>query len=155
KFPEVAYNMFNASKAPFDNIDARRAFATAINADEYLKARTFGLVKRAYGPFGAETLGYVPLSAYPAGTIPQQSPTQAKQLAQKYKTETGQALKFTYSTTPDPYSLQNAQLIQTYMKAAGISMSIKTVEESQLINDAIGGQFQVTAWRNHPGFDPD
>ncbi len=29
------------------------------------------------------------------------------------------------------------------------------MEQSQQINDAIAGNFQATAWRNHPGFDPD
>jgi peptide/nickel transport system substrate-binding protein len=41
------------------------------------------------------------------------------------------------------------------MKAAGIDMSIKQVDQTTLINDAIFGNFQANGWRNHPGFDPD
>jgi peptide/nickel transport system substrate-binding protein len=155
KFAEIAYNLINSNKAPFDNIDARKAFAYGVNADEYIKVRTYGLVKRAWGPFAPEVLGYLPQSGYPAGTLINYDPTKAKTLVAKYKAETGRPLAFTYSTTPDPYSLQNAQFIQRNMKAVGINMSIKTVEESQLINDAIGGSYQMSAWRNHPGFDPD
>ncbi len=38
---------------------------------------------------------------------------------------------------------------------AGIKMDIKQEEQSQTINDVIGGQYQAAGWRNHPGFDPD
>jgi len=60
-----------------------------------------------------------------------------------------------YTTATDPLSLQSAQLIQKYMKSAGIKMDIKQEEQSQNINDVIYGRYQVSGWRNHPGFDPD
>ena len=41
------------------------------------------------------------------------------------------------------------------MKAAGITMGIKQEVQSKNINDVIAGNYQVSGWRNHPGFDPD
>ena len=41
------------------------------------------------------------------------------------------------------------------MQDAGMKMNIKQVDEATLINDAIDGKYQASAWRNHPGFDPD
>ncbi|MCU1430873.1 MAG: hypothetical protein JWL83_4873 [Actinomycetia bacterium] len=155
QYPEITYNMFNSSKPPFDNINARKAFSYAINADEYNQVRQHGILKQAFGPFGNGTLGYLPESGYPAGSIIKYDPAKAKTLVATYKQQAGQAFAFTYTTGTDPFALQSAQLIQNYMKAVGITMNIKQEEQSTMINDAISGNFQVTAWRNHPGFDPD
>jgi peptide/nickel transport system substrate-binding protein len=157
KFPEITYAIFNTTKSPFDNINARKAYAFAVNSQEYNQIRQHGLQQRAYGPFGANVLGYLPLSAYPAGEIPPPTGDTAKAaaFAATYTQQTGQKLSFTYTTASDSSSLQSAQLIQSYMKKAGINMSIKQEEQSANINDVIAGSYQVSGWRNHPGFDPD
>jgi peptide/nickel transport system substrate-binding protein len=157
KYPEITYAIFNVSKAPFDNINARKAYAYAVNAQEYNTIRQHGLQGRAYGPFGTSVLGYVPVTAYDAGDIPPPTgdTTKAAAFAATYQTQTGQKLSFTYTTATDPSSLQSAQLIQSYMKKAGINMQIKQEEQSTNINDVIAGSYQVSGWRNHPGFDPD
>jgi peptide/nickel transport system substrate-binding protein len=41
------------------------------------------------------------------------------------------------------------------VEAVGGSMQIQTTEQSQLISDAIGNNFQAIGWRLHPGGDPD
>jgi peptide/nickel transport system substrate-binding protein len=150
QFPEVAYTLFNDSKPPFDNINARFAFAYAVNRDEYNRIANKGLLQVASGPFGPGTLGYVADTGMPSYDV-----TKAKDYVQKYTQSTGQPLSFTFSTGSDPISLTNAQLVGKYVAAAGMSMNIKQVDEATLINDAINGQFQASAWRNHPGFDPD
>jgi peptide/nickel transport system substrate-binding protein len=149
-FPEVAYTLFNDSKPPFDNINARKAFAYAVNRDEYNRIANKGLLQLASGPFGPGVLGYLANTNLPAYNV-----TTAKSYVKKYTDSTGQPLAFTLSTTPDPISLTNAQLIGKYVQAAGMTMTIKQVDEATLINDAIGGKFQASGWRNHPGFDPD
>ncbi|MDQ1509680.1 MAG: peptide/nickel transport system substrate-binding protein [Actinomycetota bacterium] len=150
QFPEVAYTLFNDSKPPFDNINARFAFAYAVNREEYNRIANKGLLQVASGPFGPGTLGYV------ANTnLPEYNVAKAKDYVQKYTQSTGQQLAFTFNTGSDPISLTNAQLVGKYAEAAGMKMNIKQVDEATLINDAINGQFQASAWRNHPGFDPD
>jgi peptide/nickel transport system substrate-binding protein len=157
KFPEITYAIFNTTKAPFDNILARKAYSFAVNTQEYNQIRQHGLQTKAYGPFGPSVMGYVPLSAYDPGVIPPPTGDTAKAVAfaKQYQTQTGQKLAFTYTTASDSLSLQSAQLIQGYMKKAGIDMSIKQEEQSVNISDVIAGSYQVSAWRNHPGFDPD
>jgi len=150
QFPEVAYTLFNDSKPPFDNINARFAFAYAVNRQEYNRIANKGLLQVASGPFGPGTLGYV------ADThLPEYDVTKAKEFVQKYTQSTGKPLAFTFSTGSDPISLTNAQLVGKYASAVGMKMNIKQVDEATLINDAINGQFQASVWRNHPGFDPD
>jgi peptide/nickel transport system substrate-binding protein len=149
-FPEVAYTLFNDSKPPFDNINARKAFAYAVNREEYNRIANKGLLQLASGPFGPGVLGYLKDT-----NLPEYNLTTAKDYVQKYTTSTGQPLAFTLSTGSDPISLTNAQLIGKYVQAAGMQMNIKQVDEATLINDAIAGKFQASGWRNHPGFDPD
>jgi len=148
--PEVSYTLFNDSKPPFDNINARLAFAYAVDREEYNRIANKGLLALASGPFGPGTLGYVKDT-----NLPKYDPAKAKQYVQKYTQQSGQPLAFTYSAGSDPISLTNAQLIGRYAENAGMSMNIKQVDEATLINDAIVGNFQASGWRNHPGFDPD
>ena len=38
----------------------------------------------------------------------------------------------------------------------GVTVNLQPIaDQSQLINAAIGGDFQAVTWRNHPGGDPD
>ena len=150
QYPEVAYTLFNDSKPPFDNILARKAYAYSINRDEYNRIANKNLLQVASGPFGPGTLGYVADTG-----LPKYDPVKAKDYVKQYTQATGQPLAFTLSTGSDPISLTNAQLIGKYVAAAGMTMNIKQVDEATLINDAIGGKFQASGWRNHPGFDPD
>ena len=51
--------------------------------------------------------------------------------------------------------MQIAELIQERAKQIGVNVNIKTSDQAQLINDAIGGKFQAMTFRNYPGGDPD
>jgi peptide/nickel transport system substrate-binding protein len=158
KYPETTYAIFNTGKAPFDDINARKAYAFAVNSQQYNQVAQHNLQTKTAGPFGPGTIAYVdPATGYPAGVIPppQGDVTQAKNFAAAYQKDTGQPLQFTYLTATDANSLRDAQLIQGFMQAAGIKMDIKQEEQSQNINDVIAKNFQVSGWRNHPGFDPD
>ena len=148
--PEVAYTLFNDSKPPFNNILARKAFAYAVNRNGYNKIANQDLLQLASGPFGPGTIGYVENTDLPGYDV-----AKAKDYAAQYTAEAHQPLAFTYQTTSDPVALKDAQVIGKYMQSAGISMTIKQVDEATLINYAIAGTFQASAWRNHPGFDPD
>ena len=148
--PEVAYTLFNDSKPPFNNILARQAFAYSVDRDKYNQIANHGLLTLASGPFGPGTLGYVENTG-----LPTYDPAKAADFAKQYTAETHQPLEFTYQTGTDSISRTNAEIIQKYVQAAGMKMTIKQVDEATLINYAIAGTFQASAWRNHPGFDPD
>jgi peptide/nickel transport system substrate-binding protein len=148
--PETAYTIFNTTKPPFNNILARKAFAYAYDFPLYNKLRLDSLNVAASGPFGPGVLGYVANTG-----LPQFNLTTAKSLVQQYKTSTGQSISFTLSIPNDAASLSSAQVVQTMMQAAGMTMQLKPEEQSTEINDVIAGSYQAAAWRNHPGFDPD
>jgi peptide/nickel transport system substrate-binding protein len=151
KFSEVAYTMLNATKAPFDNQHARNAVAYAIDRDAINKARNHDLVTNAAGPFTPGTVGFLDDS----GLI-EYDPAKAKSEAAEYKKETGQDLSFTYTHSADPETTKTAELQQSMWKASGINVNLRPIgDQSQLINIAIGRDFQAVSWRNHPGADPD
>jgi peptide/nickel transport system substrate-binding protein len=151
KYPELAYTLFNVTKPPFNNINARLAYAYGVNAAQENKLRNKDVSPLAQGPFGPGVMGYLADSG-----LPRYNPAKARMYAAKYKQQTGQNLSFTYlSPGTDPEGLKTIALIKTYLGQVGIKMGVQSVDESQGINDVIGKQFQATAWRNHAGFDPD
>jgi peptide/nickel transport system substrate-binding protein len=151
KYPELAYTMFNTTVPPFNNINARLAFAYAVDREQENHLRNKDVSPLASGPFGPDVLGYVKDTGLPVYNV-----EKAKSYAAQYKKDTGQAIQFTYlSPGTDPETLKTIALIKTYVEKAGLKMTVKAVDESQGINNVIGKQFQATAWRNHPGFDPD
>jgi peptide/nickel transport system substrate-binding protein len=151
KFSEVAYVMLNATKPPFDNQHARNAAAYAIDRDALNKARNHDLLTKAQGPYTPGTIGFLE----DAG-LPEYDQAKAKAEAAAYKQETGQDLTFTYTHAADPETTKTAELQQSMWKAAGIKVNLRPIgDQSQLINIAIGRDFQAISWRNHPGADPD
>ena len=150
KFAEVAYVMFNASKPPFDNINARLAAAYAVDRDAFNQVRNLGLTKVASGPFAEGSVGYLEDAGFPKYDL-----DKAKDYAAKYEQETGNPLEITVLTTPDPSTVKSAQFIQEQVEKAGFKVSLKSVEQAALINTALGSDWNAMAWRNHPGGAPD
>ncbi|MEZ5380304.1 MAG: ABC transporter substrate-binding protein [Microthrixaceae bacterium] len=147
---EVTYFMFNESKPPFDNKDARLAVAHAIDREEFKKLRTSDLQQVASGPFAPDTIGYVEDAGMPEFDV-----AKAKEHAAAYKEATGEDLSFTFTYGSDPSTLTSVELIQSQLAEADINLQIATTDQAALIDRAIGGDFELLYWRNHPGGDPD
>lgn len=150
KFTEVAYWLLNSSKPPFDNQLAREAVALAFDREKYNTIQNNGVPTLASGPFAPGNVGYLDNSGFPNFDL-----NAAKAKVQAYEAATGQKLAFTIKTTTDATTVAGAQLYATMLKDAGIDVSIGQVDQSQLINTAIGSDWQMLGWRNHPGGDPD
>ncbi len=152
KYPELGYSMLNVTKAPFNNLAARQAFAYSVDRVTYNKLRNAGILQQASGPFGPGVDGYLAVTG-----VPNFDPAKAKAAAAQYKQETGKDLTFTISHTADPSTTQDAVLIQQMLKQnGGITTQLNAVpDQSTLINLAIGRQYDAVLWRNNPGADPD
>lgn len=148
---EVAYVMLNASKPPFDDIVARRAFAYGRNTAEINQIRNRGIPQLASGPFGPGTMGYLKDAGMPKPSL-----KKARALVAEYEAKHGSKPSFEYLTTADPETIAIAELVQEQAAKFGLDVSIRTVDQSTLINEALAGNFQAVGWRNHPGGgDPD
>ncbi len=150
QYAEVAYGMLNTSKPPFDNINARKAAAYALDRDTFNQVRNLGLFTMASGPFAEGEIGYLEDAGFPEFDL-----DEAKKYVEKYQQETGQPLEFTLVSTPDPGTVKSAQFIQEQAQKAGAKVNLRQVEQAALINTALGNDWQALSWRNHPGGNPD
>ena len=150
EFGEVTYIMLNESKPPFDNIKARQALAYAVNFEETNAILNDGITTRASGPFAPGNIGHLEDTGFPGFDL-----EEAERLVAEYEQETGQDLKFTYTTTNAKVTIDQAQLLQEQAAEIGVDVEIITVDQSTQIDTAISGDFEALGWRNHPGGDPD
>jgi peptide/nickel transport system substrate-binding protein len=150
EFGEVSYVMFNSSQPPFDNIKARQALAYASDFEEFNAILGAGILEQATGPFAPGNIGHLEDTGMPTFDL-----DEATRLVEEYEEETGERLRFTYTTTNVQATTDQAQLLKQQAEAAGMSVEIVTVDQSTQIDLAIQGDFQALGWRNHPGGDPD
>jgi len=146
---ETGYLMLNVSKPPFDDPIARQAVAAAGDARESNRIRNKGLNTIATGPFPPDNPAYV------KNNTRLHDVAKAKKLNAQYEAKHGQPISFEYLTNPESETLALAALFKEQEKQAGIEVSIRTVDQATLINEAVAGSFQGMAFRNHPGGDPD
>jgi peptide/nickel transport system substrate-binding protein len=149
-FAEVAFLMTNATKPPFDNQTARTAIAQALPIELATEINGKGVPTVANGPFAPGSLGYVEDTGMPRG-----DPDEARRLVAQYEEETGRPLEFQIATPPDPETLSSVQLAAQFFEDVGMKVTIVTYEQSSLITEAIAKNFQLMAFRNYPGLDPD
>jgi peptide/nickel transport system substrate-binding protein len=150
EFREVNYVLFNTAKPPFDSLTARQALAHAIDREEYRSVIGHDLVDVASGPFAPGVMGHLD----DAG-MPEYDPDKARELVAQYEEETGMPLEFSQTILSSTASQAVAQFYQDQAAQVGIESTIEAVDQSAEISTALGNDWQVLNWRNHPGEDPD
>ncbi|HVM41212.1 MAG TPA: ABC transporter substrate-binding protein [Acidimicrobiia bacterium] len=133
---------------PMADVRIRRALAHATDNDTLIRARNAGIVDEANGPFPPGTVGYLEETGFPKFDV-----DAAKALVADYEAENG-PVTVRYATTSDPFNRVTAELLQQMWEAAGVTVTIDTIEQSQFILKALTGEFQAFGWRNHGGVDP-
>ncbi len=147
---EVRYYLLNAAKPPLDDLNARKAVAMAIDRDQINQIRNNGVYRIADGPFDTKVIGYTKNPGFPQYNL-----KQAKKLASQYKAAHGGQFSVVLEHTNDPANTQEAELIKEQLAKAGIDSTLKQDDQTAFIAAAVGGNFSVLLWRNHPGDDPD
>ena len=150
QYPEVSFGQFNTSVEPFNNKNARLAAINGVDMATFNKVRNLDILTNANGPFGPGNMGYLEDTGYETSNI-----EKAKEYLAAYKEETGKDLEFTLLSTNDEATRASAQLVQEMAQKAGIKVTIRDMSQSELIDNAIAGTFQVMVFRNYPGGDPD
>jgi peptide/nickel transport system substrate-binding protein len=147
---ETRYYLMNVAKPPLDDLDARMAVAMAIDRDQINQIRNNGVYDISNGPFDFKVPGYVKNPGFPNHNL-----KKAKALAKKYKDAHGGEFSVVLEHTNDPANTAEAELIKQQLAKAGIDATLKQDDQTAFINQAIGGNFSIMLWRQHPGDDPD
>jgi peptide/nickel transport system substrate-binding protein len=144
---EIRYYALLSDSAPFDNPDARKAFAQALDRDEINQIINSGQFDLANGLMDVDVLGYLKNAGYP-----KYNEKQASTLAEKVKADTG-SFNVILGTTTDPENSREAQLMKEQLGKAGIDAEIAQFDQATLINKALSGDIDVLLWRNlHGGY---
>jgi len=152
-FGETGYTLMNVGnpESHLSDVRVRRALAMAVDNQVLLDRRNGGVGKVANGPFNPDQLGYLEDTGYP-----EYDPEGAKELLDEYKAEKGiDTVEVSYTTTNDSLSLQTAELLKQFWEQVGFSIPLAQIEQGQFIVTALTGDFEMFAWRNHGGVDPD
>ncbi|MFZ0170219.1 MAG: ABC transporter substrate-binding protein [Acidimicrobiales bacterium] len=148
--PDCNFGMINTSDKLLKDLRLRQALAYSFSQPYYCADIGKGLLKPITGPFSAPSPYYAPVN-YPA-----YDPAKAKALVAAWSADNGGAKPtIKYTTTSTPESLTSASFVQQMYEAAGFSVTVGTVQQSALIDDALFGDYQVFAWRQFASIDPD
>lgn len=142
QYAEPTYLMFNVSRAPFNDVEFRRALAQCTDRQTYNQIRWDGGVP-ATGPFSPGTPGYLEDTGFPAYEPDSGSATIARLGVSEVR----------IGTTNDSFNLLNTELIAAMWGDCGLDVSISQVDQAELITSAVFGQFTAFLWRNHPSYD--
>jgi peptide/nickel transport system substrate-binding protein len=140
--------------SPLLQVACRRALAHAIDEDRLNEERGGGISPPANGPFPEGSIGWLEDTGYPTYDL-----DAAEAEMETCLEETGtDGIEFSFNTTNDPFNVEtNTLIISMWQEAFGdrVSATISPIEQGQYIGLALTGTFDLFAWRNHGGFDPD
>jgi ABC-type transport system substrate-binding protein len=147
--PDMNFIMVNTAD-PAMSLRVRQAMAMAINPRQYSQVVDKGVNTPCNQPFIPGTPYYLADSGYPA-----YNPSKASALVKQLENETGQPVKFTLQSTNSPASVTAVQFLQNQLQAVGMQITLTQVQQADQINNALGGLFQATSWRQFAAVDPD
>jgi ABC-type transport system substrate-binding protein len=147
---EETFAMLNMEAAPFDDPLVRQALAMATDQQRLVDVLGSGIVREATSLFPEGLPWHPEDDGYPA-----YDPDQAALLVAQHEERTGDPVAFTFATTPTTDNLAAAQLLEAMWTSVGMDVTIETHEQSELINQALTGDFQAVNWRLFGSPDPD
>ena len=149
---ETGYVLINTldPNAAVSDVRIRQAMAYAFDHVVENQSRNAGIFEIANGPFSPGSIGYLDDTGFPEFDL-----EQATALVDEYESDTGRDATIAYKTVTDPFALQTAELYRGFWEAAGMTVTLDQIEQGEFITQALIGNFEAFAWRNHGGFDPD
>lgn len=146
---ETAYLMINAKEQPLSDTATRVAIAQAIDRDRLNDESNSGFSSVADGPFAPQVLGHLDDPGFPSFDL-----EAAKARVTKIK-DAGQNTTLRLLTSTGPATIRAAVLQKEMLEAAGFTITLEVESEADLIDRAVGGDFDLAMFRNQPGDDPD
>jgi len=143
--PAIGFNGFelNTGAPPFNDAAKRKAVATAIDRYAILKNIQFNIGVVGHGPIPPSSWAFDASEKI----YDHADAAKAKSIATGFS--------FTYKTTSDPVNQQLAQLMQSELAAAGITMKIQSEEFATLVQECEAHQFEACGVNWSGRIDPD
>lgn len=79
----------------------------------------------------------------------------AKHLVQQVKRSTGAPATVAINSTPDPSTVRVAEYLQQQLQVVGMTVTLNSIQQDQLIDTALLGNFEALVWRQFGAVDPD
>ncbi len=146
--PDMDCVLLNCAAPPFDDPRLRQAAAMAVSSAEYCKVINQNVTPPSNGPFTKGSPNYGP-SGYPAPDM-----AKATALVKEVKAS-GKSVAVTINHTPGASTTKAAEYLQQQLQTAGMQITLKPVQQNQLIELAVTGQFEAQLWRQFNAVDPD
>lgn len=147
--PTMDCVMLNTEVAPLNDIRVRQALAYAANPKQVVDIIWNGIPPVATGPFVQGSPYYAPTG------YPNYDPKKAEQLVKEYEHDTGKRISFNFDTIPSTQYVRINELVQQMWQKVGIQTTIQQIDQATLIQNALTGKFQATAWQQFDSPDPD
>ena len=145
-FRETRQYVLNATKAPFDNPDARKAFVLATDRVTIRQLMTKNLFQEANNLVDKSAPGYIKNAGYPSYNL-----KAAKKLVAKVKAANGGKFDIILGTTDDSENKREVTELKQELAKAGINGTLSQSLQANLITDAVTGKFHVFIWRQQYG----
>jgi len=146
--------MLNVGKPPFNDANARKAVALATDKQAIIDTVYAGNTVPSNQVFNKN----FPLNTGDDAGYPAFNLDGAKQAVKDFSAANGgKPLAFELGTINDPKTLQAMQLVQSQWQKAGMQVTLKQVEQSQYISNALVGNYEAYEWRQfgEPDVDGD
>ncbi|MER3453307.1 MAG: hypothetical protein C4344_06680, partial [Acidimicrobiia bacterium] len=152
KTDEPGFLMINTAREPLNDVRLRKALVLATDRKMLNDLLGGGIPELATGPWSKGSKWYSP-----SGWPEKPDYAAARKLVEEYKAEKGLSgpVKIDFEDVPGPTARQGEDLLKTMWEKAGFSVSIKSVEQTQHINNALLGNYGIVTWRQFGSADPD
>jgi len=133
--------MLNTLAPPFDDVDARRALAHAIDQDDYVDVVTGGVNERADSAYGQASRWHTDVDG------PEYDLETARALVEKVKAKNGGRFAFTLTGATRSEFTTSLQYLQQRWIDVGIEVEIVTYEQAAGIIHVVAGDYQAVLWQ--------
>jgi peptide/nickel transport system substrate-binding protein len=145
--PNANCIQLNVKAKPFNNLDLRRACASAIDRQQFATVIDKGVSSPIDGIF----LPSSPFYKNPG--YPSYSPSTARKYAKKVpKADRTFTLQCVNDNGP---ITAGAELVASFLSDVGITATLDPIEQATLIDNAIGHNYQAMTWSQFGGVTPD